>query len=431
MAIKAGVFYFMSSLLIISIFVLMIFQNQIKLVISKIVAESKITAVIFKYNINEIIEDNENENDKEKIINELEKIAIEMQISDFIIYTDNGELIYSSNNTKNIDESDTENVIKSIVSREFNNALFYHKFDRKEGLILFYLPFPASEFTENKTGVLRFSYKNANLSVHLLDLYRQSIIGTVLIMLLHLIFALIFFNIFLKPLNMLVSATKEIGQGNFEFRIPFAKNNEFGQLADAFNDMSIALKNLNDDAKSSNPLTGLPGNNIIMKELNNILDSNTKFAVIYSDLDNFKAFNDKYGFSRGDEIILYTVECFKKAKNQMNNSNIFIGHEGGDDFLIICKPEIVRDYATKVIDIFDKGIKDFYNQEDKDKAYIKSLDREGNLCKFPIISISLAILTNIYRSFSCYGEIAEVAAEIKKMAKSIDGSSFYEDKRHI
>ncbi len=185
-------------------------------------------------------------------------------------------------------------------------------------------------------------------------------------------------------------------------------------------------------AKDNNPLTGLAGNRAISLKLQNLImnQNNLKFAVIYSDLDNFKPYNDIYGFAKGDEIILYTAKLLDEALKKFSKSDIdFLGHIGGDDFILITIPENIENICKFVTSQFDKDAPSFYNEEDRKSGFILTKDREGNLKKFKFLSISLAVVTNLLRNFDSITDLSKVAAEVKKVAKSKEGSSWYVDKR--
>ncbi len=175
----------------------------------------------------------------------------------------------------------------------------------------------------------------------------------------------------------------------------------------------------------SNPLTHLPGNSVIQSLLLQKIKQNTKFAVAYTDLDNFKAYNDKYGFKRGDEVILFTAEVLK---NNCSRDD-FVGHIGGDDFVIISTPKKIEGLTGQIIENIDGGISGFYDEPDRTAGYIETRDRQGKIQKFPFISISIAVTTNLQRDFANLGEIVKVVTELKKFAKQKEGSSVVFDKR--
>lgn len=182
-------------------------------------------------------------------------------------------------------------------------------------------------------------------------------------------------------------------------------------------------------AHNSNPLTGLPGNLMIEEQLRRLLSTAADFAVLYIDLNNFKAYNDKYGFERGDQVLLMTSETLSRSLASEGQGDDFLGHIGGDDFLIITSPDRAERVAAAIIELFDQEIRSAFSVEDLKRGYIQVKNRRGVMEKFPVTSISVAGVTNKYRDFKNYWEIPEVAAELKKAAKQQSGSCFVFDRR--
>jgi diguanylate cyclase (GGDEF)-like protein len=179
----------------------------------------------------------------------------------------------------------------------------------------------------------------------------------------------------------------------------------------------------------ANPLTGLRGNIEIQTEINQRIAKGQLFSVIYADLDNFKAYNDVYGFASGDRAIKLTADIILDSVHQAGNQGDFVGHVGGDDFVIISTPKKSEDICKLIIKNFDEKIKVIYCNEDLDRGYIVTSNRQGQVMKFPLISISLAIVTNEVRELISHIQIAEIAAELKKKAKSVPGSAYVKDRR--
>jgi diguanylate cyclase (GGDEF)-like protein len=180
---------------------------------------------------------------------------------------------------------------------------------------------------------------------------------------------------------------------------------------------------------SLSPLTRLPGNLAIEAELRRRIDSKEPFAVLYLDLDNFKAFNDVYGFTHGDEAIQLIASTSVDVVRRRGTPQDFVGHIGGDDFLIVTLPGRSEEIAREIIDMFDRDIRKLYNEHDLHQGYIETRDRRGTLNRFPIMSLSIAIISNEQRALENYAEIGEAAAELKQYAKSIGGSVYVKDKR--
>jgi diguanylate cyclase (GGDEF)-like protein len=184
-----------------------------------------------------------------------------------------------------------------------------------------------------------------------------------------------------------------------------------------------------DRNRDANPLTGLPGNIEIQREIVSRVSRGDKFAVGYVDLDNFKAYNDVYSFSRGDTVIALTADILRDQVRLWGNENDFIGHIGGDDFIFVTTPDKVEKLCGEMIATFDERIRDFYNEEDRKALCVKTVNRKGETEVFPIISISIAVATNQYRNLDNYLIISDIAAELKKKLKRLPGSNYCVDRR--
>ncbi|MFN2529421.1 MAG: response regulator [Candidatus Baltobacteraceae bacterium] len=180
---------------------------------------------------------------------------------------------------------------------------------------------------------------------------------------------------------------------------------------------------------SLSPLTRLPGNLAIEAELKRRIEVHEPFAVLYEDLDNFKAFNDVYGFTHGDEAIQLVASTTVDAVRRRGNEGDFVGHIGGDDFLVVTSPDRSEEIAREIIAQFDSDIRKLYNAHDLRVGYIETRDRRGTLNRYPIMSLSIAILTSEQRPMDNYAQIGEAAAELKRYAKQLGGSVYVKDKR--
>jgi len=179
----------------------------------------------------------------------------------------------------------------------------------------------------------------------------------------------------------------------------------------------------------ANPLTRLPGNVSILNELSLRLESNTLFAVCYIDIDKFKSYNDKYGFEHGDEVIRETARILIQSTRETGNPTDFIGHIGGDDFVIVTTPDVVDNLCRKIIADFEKTAPSFYNETDRKKGYIIGLDRQGKEQRIPLLSVSIGVVTNESRKIEHVAQIGEIGAELKSYAKSLERSNYIKDKR--
>ncbi|MBP8625243.1 MAG: GGDEF domain-containing protein [Syntrophorhabdaceae bacterium] len=178
-----------------------------------------------------------------------------------------------------------------------------------------------------------------------------------------------------------------------------------------------------------NPLTRLPGNISIDREIQDRLLKKQEFAIAYSDIDNFKPFNDKYGFGRGDEVIKATGRLILNIVKIREPNKSFVGHIGGDDFVFIMNPGLIADASQAIIHAFDEIIPTFYDIEDREKGVIESIDRQGNKRLFSFMTLSIGITHNKHTQFSHYGEIKEIASRMKSYAKRFKGSCFKVDER--
>lgn len=188
------------------------------------------------------------------------------------------------------------------------------------------------------------------------------------------------------------------------------------------------LERLNSLALDANPMTGLPGNKVVTDCIKQDLRDGENVCVIYADLDNFKAYNDKYGFAMGDEIILFTSQTLKDALSACKVDG-FLGHIGGDDFVVIVDSKSADLVAEEIIRIFDENIGRFYRPEDINNGGIEAQSRKGDTQTFPLMSISLAGVDLALSSYSQYLQVNDACAEAKKVAKSLSGSVFFRDRR--
>ena len=177
------------------------------------------------------------------------------------------------------------------------------------------------------------------------------------------------------------------------------------------------------------PLTGLPGNVQIHAELKKRISNREEFSVLYLDLDNFKAYNDVYGFLKGDQIIKFTADTIMNCVHKEVPEGAFIGHIGGDDFVAILPILNCDNICESIISHFDNQVVKFFTDEDVEKGYIEVSNRKGVIEQFPLTSISIGVVEATKDRFSNMLEIGEVGAQVKHLAKSIMGSSYSIDRR--
>lgn len=177
------------------------------------------------------------------------------------------------------------------------------------------------------------------------------------------------------------------------------------------------------------PLTGLPGNVQIQTEMKRRLLKKEVFAILYFDLDNFKAYNDVYGFSNGDEIIKFTAKIICKSIHNLKDTESFIGHVGGDDFVAIISKNDYDKLCQNIILDFDSQVSNFYTEEDVSRGFVEVANRRGIIEQFPLVSISISVVEVDKDRYKNTLEIGEVSAQIKHQAKAIMGSTYIINKR--
>jgi diguanylate cyclase (GGDEF)-like protein len=227
----------------------------------------------------------------------------------------------------------------------------------------------------------------------------------------------------------LKEATERIAEGNFDYDPKIRTEDEIGNLSKAFLSMGKRLRELEEMYLDASPLTRLPGGIAIENVLKKRIESNQTIAFCVFDLDNFKTFNDHYGYAKGSEVIKETAKIIEAAVKAKGTSDDFIGHIGGDDFVVITIPDKMREIAGEIISRFDRRIPEFYDPLERQQGYILGKTRQGIEMRFPIMSISIAIVTNDHRKFTSTFRVSEIAAELKDYAKTIPKSSLVVDKR--
>lgn len=181
--------------------------------------------------------------------------------------------------------------------------------------------------------------------------------------------------------------------------------------------------------RQTSPLTGLPGNFEIEQRLQVLLTEGQPFSLIHADLDQFKAYNDHYGFLRGDRAIVLTARVIGWAVADHGTPQCFVGHIGGDDFAIVCAPDNAVPIADAVCRSFDDQVANLYDPDDRERGYIEVADRMGNTHRFPFMTISLGIASSDIRTIASPAEAAAVAVEMKRFAKASGGSVWRMDRR--
>lgn len=177
------------------------------------------------------------------------------------------------------------------------------------------------------------------------------------------------------------------------------------------------------------PLTGMSGNSDILREISRRLAESERFAVLYPDIDSFKSYNDHYGFLRGDDVIKTLATIVLEVLEENHSNHHFAGHVGGDDFVILTEPALAETIAAEITKRFDAAIPALYDPADRDRGWIESEERNGNLLRTPLVSVSIGIVIAEPGSYSSPAAVAARAAEVKGVAKRMPGSKWILDRR--
>ena len=181
--------------------------------------------------------------------------------------------------------------------------------------------------------------------------------------------------------------------------------------------------------KEANPLTGLPGNRAIEKELQRRIENKEPFAFLYLDIDNFKPYNDHYGYQRGDEAILFLADIVTESVNSLGGANDFVGHIGGDDFVVITSPARAEFISRHIIDEFDKGSLILLNEEDIRRGYMEMRNRLGEIRRMPLMSLTVALVMDEETKLKHYAQVNDLASELKRYGKGLSGSDVVRERR--
>ena len=177
------------------------------------------------------------------------------------------------------------------------------------------------------------------------------------------------------------------------------------------------------------PLTGLPGGLQVERAIERLLRGGAQWAILYIDLDHFKAYNDIYGFLRGNDLIRLTGKVAVAAVREQGNITDFVGHVGGDDFVVFTTPDRIDTLCADLIRRFDSESRALYPPEDLARGTLVALDRQGQQRTYPLVSVSIGVVTNQHHPLTSAEEISRVAAEVKHQAKALPGSSYFVDRR--
>ncbi len=234
----------------------------------------------------------------------------------------------------------------------------------------------------------------------------------------------VFVYAFSSSIGKLQKATHRIAAGEFDHDPQIPPGDEVGSLSLDFRRMAIRLKELEQLSLDASPLTRLPGNIAIERSINRRLREKVPFAMCYLDLDNFKSYNDRYGYIKASELIKDAGQVIYNVVDNLKDPDAFVGHIGGDDFVVIINTMLAKKACQGIISDFDAMIPGYYSEEDRVAGFIEGVDRYGVPRHFPLITISIAVLNCQPGSYATAAEIATAAAEVKDRVKESSGSNY-------
>ena len=390
-------------------------ETQLSLLLTKEVLETRLA--------------NASNADYTLVIKALEDLASKMTVlQKALLLQKDGTVIYPKFSKNPSAELDQERIREILLTYDLTNQWFrpLPSPNRKDGLDIF-TPIFSNEGVEL---ILKTSITLDNLKDAFLRTYRFVLLIFFMVLTFSIFLGLRVTKKILNPIKRLYRHTQELSKGNLKEPLTLETGDEFEELAESFNQMSRDLSEMKNKAEDANPLTHLPGNNVISSFIDKRLEVGAKIAVVHADLDRFKIYNDMYGIQRGDEVIKMTAEVLKEAVLEEGSADDLVAHEGGDDFVIVTVPANLERIAKSVIQKFDLRKGNYYRQNDRERNGILIPDRRAKdpagspKVEIPLMSISLAAVTNETQSFSTYTAIASALVAMKKKAKGIQGSSF-------
>ncbi len=342
----------------------------------------------------------------------------------------NRSLISSDHDSTPWSFVDNQTAEKSLLEKK-RAVPYLVQVDKKTKSLFAYIPLQSSRET-NQIWVARVLFPLTHIEDALRDSRWSLFLMTFFILLAGLFIGRGFANTIVRPIQTLNTATQEILQGHLGRHVVISTGDEIEVLAHTFNHMSESLMLMKQRAEDANPLTGLPGNQGIFDEIKRRIHEKQKFVVFHADLDRFKSFNDYYGLARGDEVLKQTAVLLREAILTKGSKTDFIGHQGGDDFILVVNQHHAKEVAEYVTSNFEtRLVKAFYRKEDYERGYMVGIDRRAELtgetarpAQIPLMAISLAGVSNAEKDFADYFDCLGRAVNVKTEAKKIPGSCY-------
>ncbi len=232
-----------------------------------------------------------------------------------------------------------------------------------------------------------------------------------------------------RSVKALQKATREIAAGSFETQIDIRSNDEFGQLAEDFASMARKLMEFEQLNLDANPLTRLPGNLTIDRQLEERIAQEIPFAHLYIDLDNFKAYGDHYGYKHGRDAINMVAKLLQEVVELQGGEDDLVGHIGGDDYVVLTDPQRGEQLAKAIISTFDSRVPELYTKKDLKAGFIVGTDRHGIKRSFPLLTMSIAITLSENLTNPSILEISNNCARMKGHLKQLKNSNYLIDRR--
>jgi diguanylate cyclase (GGDEF)-like protein len=232
-----------------------------------------------------------------------------------------------------------------------------------------------------------------------------------------------------RSIRHFTEAMHTIGTGAFELDMELPQEDEFSALAGEFRTMGRKLREIEQQSLDANPLTGLPGNLVIEREVEKRIVSGVPFAHGFADLDHFKAYNDRYGYRKGSEVLAKIGDIVRAAVEQHGTPEDLIGHIGGDDYIFLTPPEHADRICEKIIEETDQICPEFYSDEDREAGHFIAKDRFGVERQFPLLSISIAVVCSDRFENPTGQALGRECARMKEHLKKLPGSRYLVDRR--
>lgn len=232
-----------------------------------------------------------------------------------------------------------------------------------------------------------------------------------------------------RSIRHFTDAIQTIGNGAFELEMELKQEDEFSILAGEFQAMGRKLREIEQQSLDANPLTGLPGNLVIEREVEKRIASGVTFAHGFADLDHFKAYNDRYGYRKGSEIIARIAEIVSAAVLEHGTPEDLVAHVGGDDYIFLTPPDQADAICEAIIRETDRVCPEFYSDEDRQAGHFIAKDRYGDERQFPLLSISIAVVCSDRFDNPTGQALGRECARMKEHLKKRPGSCFLVDRR--